>query len=311
MTRTGTEPRTARREPATSHEQAGAKPADHRERLLHGLPVTERQLQLAGVSTVVLEGGIGEPIILLHGPGESAVKWLRILPDLLRTHRVIAPDLPGHGASEVGDGRLDADHVRAWLGALIESTCSAPPTLLGHVIGGAIAARFAVRHGDRIHRLVLSDSLGLARFRPSPRFFLDMVRFMARPTERTYTRFMRQCSYDLDRLRDEMGPRWEPFVAYNVTTAQAPSSKAVGRLMRTVGLPRIPRQDLARISVPTALIWGRQDRAIRLPVAQAASDRYGWPLFVIEECADDPARDKPVEFLEALRSAMAGDHDTA
>jgi pimeloyl-ACP methyl ester carboxylesterase len=309
MTQTGMEPRIARREGATSHEQTGPGPADHRERLLHGLPVAERRLQLAGVSTALLEGGNGKPIILLHGPGESAVKWLRILPDLVRTHRVVAPDLPGHGASDVGDGRLDADHMRAWLGALIESTCAAPPTLVGHVIGGAIAARFAVPHGDRIERLVLSDSLGLARFRPSPRFALDMVRFMTRPTERSYTRFMRQCSYDPDRLRDEMGPRWEPFVAYNVENAQAPSSRAVGRLMRNVGLPRIPPEDLARIRVPTTLIWGRQDRAIRLRVAQTASHRYGWPLHVIEECADDPARDKPTEFLEALRSALAGDRD--
>ena len=54
---------------------------------------------LAGVSTAVLEGGDGPPMLLLHGPGEFAAGWLPVFPDLVPTHRVIAPDLPGHGAS--------------------------------------------------------------------------------------------------------------------------------------------------------------------------------------------------------------------
>ena len=123
-----------------------------RERLLAGLPVTERRLQLAGVSTAVLEGGDGPPVVLLHGPGEHAPKWLRVIPNLVTTHRVVAPDLPGHGTSEVTDGPLDADRVLAWLGELIKRTCPTPPVLVGQILGGAIAARFACDHGDQIGR---------------------------------------------------------------------------------------------------------------------------------------------------------------
>lgn len=277
---------------------------DARQRLLAGIPVTERRLQLAGVSTAVLEGGDGPPVVLLHGPGEFAATWLRVIPDLVTTHRVVAPDLPGHGASDGADGPLDADHVLAWLGELIERTCPSPPALVGHVLGGAIAARFAINQGDRISRLVLVDALGLSRFRPSLRFALTMIAFRARPTERTYNRFMRQCSFDLDGLREQMGERWEPFVSYNLNLARAPSAKAVNRLMRELGLPRISPEDLVRIAVPTTLIWGRHDRANRLQIAEAASARYGWPLHVIEDCADDPPRDQPEAFLEALRIAL-------
>jgi pimeloyl-ACP methyl ester carboxylesterase len=77
-----------------------------RDRLLEGLPVVERRLDLAGISTPILEGGQGPPLVLLHGPGEHALKWLRVLPDLVRRHRVVAPDLPGHGASTVTHGTL-------------------------------------------------------------------------------------------------------------------------------------------------------------------------------------------------------------
>lgn len=293
-------------------EPLSSMPADvYRRRLLADLPVAERQLRLAGVSTAVLEGGSGPPLVLLHGPGESAAKWMRVVPDLVRTHRVIAPDLPAHGSSVVIDGHMDLDGMLAWLGALIDRTASSRPTLVGHVLGGAIAARFAVNQSDRLAGLVLVDSLGLGPFRPGAAFALTMAAFLARPTERSYTRFMRQCSFDLDGLRAEMGDRWEPFAAYNLTLARAADSKLARRLMRRIGLPRIPPEHLARITAPTTLIWGRHDRANRLRVAERASARYGWGLHVIERCADDPPRDRPEAFLRALGAALARHQDIA
>jgi pimeloyl-ACP methyl ester carboxylesterase len=64
----------------------------------------------------------------------------RVIPDLVTTHRVVAPDLPGHGATGLPDGPLDHDRVRTWLGELIERTSASPPVLVGHLLGGAIAA---------------------------------------------------------------------------------------------------------------------------------------------------------------------------
>lgn len=283
-----------------------APPGDPaRATLLRGLPVTERSLGVAGIPTAVLEGGTGPPLVLLHGPGEYGVKWARVIPQLVKRYRVVAPDLPGHGASGVPDGELDEERVLAWLGELLEEACPSRPVLVGHVLGGAIAARFAARHGERIRGLVLVDSLGLAPFRPSPRFALAMVHFMIRPTEGTYHRFMRQCSYDLDTLKDEMGERWPVTVSYHLALSRTPELRAALRsLMKRVGVPVIPPDDLARIRVPVTLIWGRQDRANRVRVAEEASERFGWPLHVIEECADDPPRDRPGEFLEALDAAL-------
>ena len=66
----------------------------------------------------------------------------------------------------------------------------------------------------------------------------------------------------------------------------------------------IPSQELARIAVPTTLIWGRHDVGVRLSVAEAASARYGWPLHVIDNARDDPAIEQPTAFLSALRTAL-------
>ncbi|HKJ59089.1 MAG TPA: alpha/beta hydrolase, partial [Halobacteriales archaeon] len=279
----------------------GRRPEDLRERLLDDLPVTERRLPVAGVSTAVLEGGDGPPAVLLHGPGESSFWWMRVVPDLVDTHRVIVPDLPGHGASTVTDDALDGDLALAWLGELIDETCSEPPTVVGHLLGGAIAARFASGHDGRLRRLVLVDSLGLGRFLPSPRFAFGLFRFVVRPTDRAYHRFLDQCMIDRDGLIEGMGDDWEPFLAYNLERARTPSVKSAMRtLTKEVGVPRIPSEDLERITVPTSLIWGRDDRAIRLGTAERAASRYGWPLHVIDDAGDDPKLERPAAFLEAL-----------
>lgn len=115
---------------------------EHRDRMVAAMPVTDRRLEAAGIPTGVLEGGDGPPILLLHGAGEFAATWMRVIPDLTRTHRVVAPDLPGHGASGIPGESLDADRMMSWLAGVIEATCSEAPILVGHLLGGALAIRY-------------------------------------------------------------------------------------------------------------------------------------------------------------------------
>jgi pimeloyl-ACP methyl ester carboxylesterase len=281
-------------------------------RLLSGLPVSERRLMLAGVSTPVLEGGDGPPVVLLHGPGAYGAHWMEVIPGLVSACRVVVPDLPGLGASQVSDGALDADRVLSWLGELIERTCASPPVLVGQTLGGAIAARFASRGGDRLSRLVLIDPFGMAPFQPAPEFGLALTRFLADPTRQTHESLWRLCAHDLDGLRERMGERWEPFEEYNLDRARTPSVQAaLAAYMQQFGAA-IPPEDLARISVPTALIWGRHDLAIPLALGEAASARYGWPLYVIENAADDPPVEQPEALVRVLRVALAApDRETS
>ncbi|MEQ7125260.1 alpha/beta hydrolase [Actinopolymorpha sp. B11F2] len=310
----------------------GDPPAEARKRLLAGTGVVERRLDLGDISTAVLEGGEGPPIVLLHGPGGNATHWHRVLPDLVANRRVIAPDLPGQGATEVTGAPLDADRVLDWLLDLIGRTCASPPTLVGFALGGAIAARFAADHRSRnrtdssagsarsggsadtgasgsdprLDRLVLVDALGLVPFDPAPDFGVALNDFLSQPTPGSHDRLWQHCALDLDTLQSRLGGHWDDFRAYNVDRAQTPSVQSSLRaLMAAFGGPAIPAEDLARISVPTTLVWGREDLATPLHVAQAVSERYGWPLHVIDDCGDDPAVEAPEKFLGALRSALA------
>lgn len=290
--------------PRTTPREASAA-GDPRSRLLAGLPVTERRLRLNGVATAILEGGEGPPVVLLHGPGGYALNWLRVIPGLVASHRVIAPDLPGHGASLSIEGPCDVKRVLDWLGALIECTCPEAPALVGQILGGAIATRFAAERGEALSRLVLVDTLGLVPFQPEPGFAKALSEYTARPTETTHDRLWSLCAFDLDTLREQLGARWEWIKAYNLEPAGTPALLATQHaLMEQFGIPAIPRADLKRIAVPTTLVWGRHDLATPLSVAQAASADLAWPLRVIEDAADDPPLEQPEAFLKALRTAL-------
>ena len=290
-----------------SDETAGILGEEARRRLLADKPVSERRLLLAGISTAVLEGGDGPPLLLLHGPMGNATHWLEIIPDLVASHRVIVPDLPGHGASEwIVDRPIDAARVIAWLAELIEQSGQEPPVLVGQLLGGAIAARYASVHSHRLSRLVLVDTLGLRPFQPTPAFGLALANFLAQQSERTHTDLWHHCAFNLEALRQRLGERWQPFETYNLDRARTPSVQAaVATLMEHFGAPAISHGDLARIAVPTTLIWGRHDRATPLTVAEEISARCGWPVHVIENCNDDPPIEQPAALLRALRAALA------
>jgi pimeloyl-ACP methyl ester carboxylesterase len=275
----------------------------NRERLLRGLPVSSRTLSLAGINTAVLEGGKGPPIILLHGPAGNALHWLRLIPHLVSTHRVIAPDLPGHGASEVNAGSLDTSQVLRWLDELITATCTTPPVVLAQVLGGAIALRYAAENGSRLERLLLVDTLGLAPFEPTPEFGAALHRYLGQPTKETHGELWRQCVYDLETLQRGMGEQWAPFESYNIDRATAPGAiPTVMKLMEQFGMAAIPPKELERITVPVTLVWGRHDRAIPLKVAETASARFGWPLVIIEDSAADTPLDQPEAVAKVINA---------
>ncbi len=272
-----------------------------RARLLSALPVRDARRRLAGLQSAVLEGGEGPPIVLLHGPGGHAAHWMRIIPALVQKYHVVAPDLPGHGSSELGTEPLDAARVLVWLDDLIAQTCEAPPILLGELTGGAIAARFSAAHSGRASRLVLVDSFGLQAFEPAPDFGRALGAFGAAPSEQTHQTLWSFCAHDVLTLQRQMDSLWEPFQAYNIERARAESSPAaVNALMTEFGIPAISSDVLEQIEAPTSLIWGRHDLATPVAVASAASMKYGWPLHVVDDANDAPAMEQPEAFLRAL-----------
>ena len=276
-----------------------------RELLIAGMPVTDRRLDIHGVSTAVLEGGDGPPIVLLQA--EFGAVWMGVIPELVSTHHVVIPDLPGLGASEVSYRQLDSDGVLSWLGEFVDRTCASPPVLVGKGPAGALAARFAVEHGAGVDRLVLVDAHGLGRFRPPIGMMLGFLGVMLHPTEQGLDRnFRKYCFVDRDHVGAQLGERYGWMTTYALDRFRTPTVRTAMRHLMTWLSSQIPSEDLDRITVPVTLIWGRHDVGMPVRVAQSASARYGWPLHVIEDARDDPALERPEAFLAALRAALTG-----
>ena len=70
-----------------------------------GNELPHRLVDIAGVKTYVADGGDGPPILLIHGYGDTADGWRRVVPGLLKDHRVVALDMPPFGRSAQHLGR--------------------------------------------------------------------------------------------------------------------------------------------------------------------------------------------------------------
>ncbi len=125
---------------------------------------SERTVEVDGQRIVQLEAGPESAplVVLLHGFTGSKENWLPLMAVLSKDHRVIAPDLPGWGESQRLPGgdygvRAQAGRIAAWL-----DTLPRPPELLvGHSMGGHIAALVAATRPEKIRRLALVSAAGV------------------------------------------------------------------------------------------------------------------------------------------------------
>lgn len=275
-----------------------------RDRMLEGLPVTERRLRLAGVSTVVLEGGDGPPLVLLHGAIESGgAYWAPVIERLAERHRVVVPDVPGLGESDpVAD--LTPDAFGEWFRALLRETCEEPPTLVGHSMGGALAVRYAVQHGESLSRLVIYAGTGAGPYRIPVGLAIRAIMFDLRPSEKNAERFDYFAFFDFDAARRRDGGWLEAWSLYTRERATVPHVKRTMRRLIKRGKKQVPEAELRRITIPTSLIWGSHDRFVPLSVAQWASARLGWPLQVIEATGHVPHIERPEVFCDELQARL-------
>ncbi|MGI9579554.1 MAG: alpha/beta fold hydrolase [Microthrixaceae bacterium] len=102
-------------------------------------------------------------LLLLHGIGDSSVSWLPVMDGLAENYRVIAPDLLGHGESDKPRADYSAAAFANGMRDLLEVLGVERATVVGHSLGGGVAAQFAYQYPDRVERLVLVAPGGVDR----------------------------------------------------------------------------------------------------------------------------------------------------
>jgi pimeloyl-ACP methyl ester carboxylesterase len=132
--------------------------------------VEEHSMTVNGVELHYFEAGAGNgtPVVLLHGYGETSHMWLPLMPALARNHTVIAPDLPGAGASGIPAGGYDKKTMAQDIHALVAALGYRDVEVVGHDIGLMVAYAYAAQYPRETTRLVLMDSFlpGVGNWQP-------------------------------------------------------------------------------------------------------------------------------------------------
>lgn len=278
---------------------------DPRQQMLTGVPATARTIDVDDVATAVIEAGDGPPLLLLHGGIEcGGAMWTPVLSLLAEHHRVVVPDIPGLGES-APVARLDVNTFGVWLTALAEHLSLEQPTVVAHSLIGSLTARFATQDTALIGRLVIYAAPAVGAYRMPLRLRYVAIRFAIRPSAHNAERFERFALLDLDAVRGR-DPGWfAAFDGYTRARAREPHVKRTMRQLISTGTKRIPDTDLARISVPTTLLWGRHDRMVPFAAAESAATRHGWPLHIIDDAAHAPHVEQPDAFVDTLTAILA------
>jgi pimeloyl-ACP methyl ester carboxylesterase len=209
---------------------------------------TERTLEVAGKRVRLLQGGQGEPLVVLHhstgNPG-----WLPFYDQLAHDFSVIVPDLPGYGQSERPEWAREPRDLALIVNRLLDKLGLERVVLVGLGLGGFIAAELATMHQDRLRALVL---IGAAGLQPDDGEILDqmMVDFQdyvkaGFHEEAAYHRVLgedpRSQFKELWDFSREMTARitWKPYMF----------SRRLAPL-------------LGEVETPALVIWGAEDRVV-------------------------------------------------
>jgi abhydrolase domain-containing protein 6 len=201
-------------------------------------------------------------LVMLHGYTGSKENWYRLCSLLPRRYRLLAPDLPGWGESERVDGAdygfaAQADRVAAFLAEVARG----PVVLLGHSMGGGIAALVAARHPDRVARLVLLDAAGV-EFAENAfgRAVLEGGNPFGVDDTAALDRYLSTLFHERDARPALPWPGSWAYVAHRRREAafEAAVLERIGRSDERF----LPGEEAARIRQPTLLLWGAHDQVI-------------------------------------------------
>jgi pimeloyl-ACP methyl ester carboxylesterase len=120
--------------------------------------LTSRTAEVADVKLQYLTAGHGPAVVLLHGYTQTSRMWKPIIPLLAERFTVIAPDLPGIGASEIPADGLDMKTAAIRIHALVRSLGVEKARVVGHDIGLMVAYAYAAQFPTEVEKLVVMDA---------------------------------------------------------------------------------------------------------------------------------------------------------
>lgn len=257
-------------------------------------PATAR-LTVAGVELEVLRRGRGKKILLLHG-FQNVDPSAAFVTRLAGAAEIIAPSHPGFGASARPDGFDTVYDLVQLYQELLETLGDEPVTLIGLSFGGWLAAELALVAAHRIERLVLVDALGIKVSDRETPDILDV--FNSHPDEvvRASWHDARKWRPDYDAMEDDalinLSRNWAALARYGWHPYMYN--------------PQLARW-LARIKLPTLVLWGESDRIVTPAYGEAYAKLIAGARFeTIAQAGHHPEIEQPETFAARVGAFLKG-----
>jgi pimeloyl-ACP methyl ester carboxylesterase len=287
---------------------------------------TSHVVDLDGPTHYVDFGGPSDaaPLVAVHGLGGSHANWLAVAPRLAEDHRVLAPDLAGHGLTRPDHRATDVDANQRLLDRFLREVSDTPAILMGNSMGGLISILQAARHPETVAGLVLLDpAIPSPPGLPDPQVMANFTSYavpglgaamLARrrrrlTPEQQVQQVLDLCCVDPTRVPADVVRRAVELAAErqsfeHVDQAFLDAARSVIRHLATRG--RLLAQ-MRAVRVPVLLLHGDRDRLVPVGAARlAARTLPQWHVEIAPEVGHVPqleAADWTVDAYRRWRSS--------
>ena len=269
-----------------------------------GTPLVARYVEIEGTRIRYVDGGgHGVPVIFLHGLGASMYAWRKNLAAVSAAgFRVIAYDNRGFGLSDKPAGPYDNASLAGLTIGLMDSLRLPEAVLIGHSMGGAIAAEVAIDYPTRVRGLVLIGSAGLgareAALLRVARWPLVGPLVLAFRGRRLTARILKSTYADPTRVTEA------DVDQYYAPVAEPQYARALRGVLRQFRVDGLAGR-LNRVAAPTLVLWGEQDRIVPVGLGRVMATEIPRSAFLtvqraghsVQEEAPDEVNRLVIKFL--------------
>ena len=257
-------------------------------------------------------GDQGVPVILIHGLGASAEIWQKNVEALAEQYRVYVPDLVGFGRSDKPSVDYSPSYFTGFINDFMNALNIKRTCLVGNSLGGGIALQYALQFPHKVEKLVLVDSAGLGKEVTFPLRLMSLPvigELMTRPSRKGVYLYFKPAVGDPVLLTEDFIDLY--YELHSLPGAQ----KSMLRVLRSIsnirgGRTKILRTVMARlhtITVPTLIVWGKQDKVLPVRHAYVANEKIlNSKVHILDPCGHMPQFERPEEFNRIVLEFLSG-----
>ena len=231
-------------------------------------------------------------IILLHGLGASAERWLPIIPYMSNDYRVIMPDIIGFGYSDKPVTNYTPKFFMEFLSGFMKNTGIEKPVIVGSSLGGRILIEYAIHYPQNIEKMILVSPAINEESSPALQSYMQAA---LHPTFEDVKNAFLTMNGRVDEIEDE-------FISEFVNRMNLPNAK-MAFLASLMGLKKqtLKPEMLADLTIPTMLIWGEDDQVIPISnVVKFGNSIKNMQYQIMKKCGHAPYAEKPELFSKIM-----------